>query len=93
MDNNPDMKILHPGGESNLPSNSEVMDALITQPTRTVCDTFQGIVHLEWDHQAPVTPFGQLPFFVDFLKTSHLYDDWLNDCPLKFKLIGPAASV
>jgi hypothetical protein len=26
-------------------------------------DTFAGRVHIEWDATAPVTLFGQLPFF------------------------------
>ena len=31
-------------------------------------DTFGGRVHVEWDPTAAATPFGQLPFFVEFLK-------------------------
>jgi hypothetical protein len=30
-----------------------------------IADTFAGRVHIEWDATAPVTPFGQLPFFID----------------------------
>jgi hypothetical protein len=33
-----------------------------------IADTFAGRVHVEWDATAPVTPFGQLPFFIDYLK-------------------------
>jgi hypothetical protein len=33
-----------------------------------VADTFAGRVHVEWDNTAPVTPFGQLPFFIEYLK-------------------------
>ena len=29
-----------------------------------VADTFAGRVHIEWDTTAPVTPLGQLPFFI-----------------------------
>jgi hypothetical protein len=29
-----------------------------------IADTFAGRVHIEWDTTAPVTPFGQLPFFI-----------------------------
>ena len=29
-----------------------------------VADTFGGRVHIEWDTTAPVTPLGQLPFFI-----------------------------
>jgi len=31
---------------------------------------------------APVTPLGQLAFFVDFLKQSGLFDAWVENCPL-----------
>jgi hypothetical protein len=34
----------------------------------TVADTFAGRVHIEWDTAAPVTPLGQLPFFIEYLK-------------------------
>lgn len=45
-------------------------------------DTFAGRVHVEWDAAEPVTPFGQLPFFIDFLKQANLFDPWVADCPL-----------
>jgi Transposase DDE domain group 1 len=45
-------------------------------------DTFAGRVHVEWDATAPVTPFGQLPFFIDYLKQAGLFDAWVADCPL-----------
>ena len=31
-------------------------------------DSFAGPVHVEWDTEAALTPLGQLPFFIDFLK-------------------------
>lgn len=49
-----------------------------------VADTFAGRVHIEWDATAPVTPFGQLPFFIDYLKQAGLFDRWVDDCPLLF---------
>ena len=33
-----------------------------------VADTFAGRIHVEWDNSATVTPLGQLPFFIEFLK-------------------------
>jgi len=30
--------------------------------------TFGGKVHVEWDAQGAVSPMGQLPFFIEFLK-------------------------
>jgi hypothetical protein len=47
-----------------------------------IADTFAGRVHVEWDATAPVTPFGQLPFFIDYLKQAGLFDAWVADCPL-----------
>ena len=49
------------------------------------CDTFAGVVHVEWDDQAPVTPMGQLVFFTQFLKTCNLFGPWVQDCPLEYK--------
>lgn len=92
MDNNPNSEIVHPEGELNSLSKSTKNEVITTQSNRILCETFNGVVHLEWDAQAPVTPFGQLPFFIDFLKTSHLYEEWVNDCPLPLKLKGPHSS-
>ena len=47
-------------------------------------DTYAGKIHVEWDPQAAVTPLGQLPFFISFLKTSGLYDDFVARCPLSY---------
>ena len=47
-----------------------------------VADTYAGRVHVEWDAAAPVTPFGQLPFFIEYLKQGGLFDGWVADCPL-----------
>ena len=49
-----------------------------------IADTFAGRVHVEWDSTAPVTAFGQLPFFIDYLKQAGLFDAWVADCPLAF---------
>lgn len=37
-------------------------------------DTFGGRIHVEWDPAAAVTPLGQLPFFIEFLKVSGLFE-------------------
>lgn len=47
-------------------------------------DTFSGRIHVEWDPQAEVTPLGQLPFFIEFLKTADLFEPWVEECPLTF---------
>ena len=45
-----------------------------------------GRIHVEWDPAAAVTPLGQLPFFIEFLKVSGLFDAWVADCPLADEL-------
>ena len=47
-------------------------------------DSFFGPVRVEWDHEAAMTPLGQLPFFIDFLKTAGLFDALAADCPLRY---------
>jgi len=47
-----------------------------------VADTFAGRIHVKWDNSAQVTPLGQLPFFIEYLKQGGLFDDWVADCPL-----------
>jgi hypothetical protein len=63
--------VAHPQGEQ---PTVEVRSA--------IADTFAGRIHIEWDAAAPVTPFGQLPFFIDYLKQAGLFDAWVADCPL-----------
>src|ERR1700741_4919975 len=50
----------------------------------TGADTFAGHVHIEWGTTAAVTPLGQLPFFIEYLKQGGLFDGWVADCPLLF---------
>ena len=60
-------------------------DNLVTADhSRVSVDTFAGRIQIEWDQDAAVTPMGQLPFFIEFLKTSGLYDALLADCPLTY---------
>ena len=47
-------------------------------------DTFAGKIHLKWAPDAEVSSLGQLPFFIEFLKTSGLFDGWVEDCPLHY---------
>ncbi len=63
-------------GEPNIP--------LSDISSRIPVDTFAGRIHVEWDHNAAVTPMGQLPFFIEFLKVSGLYEAFLADCPLSY---------
>src|SRR5690348_17578183 len=63
----------HPGGEQ--PSVEEFS---------ATAETFAGRVHVEWDSDGLVTPLGQLPFFVEYLKQAGLFAGWVADCPLTF---------
>ncbi len=63
----------------------EPQKSLIAQSIdRVAVDTYKGRVHIDWDHSAPVTPFGQLAFFIEFLKVTELFDHYVENCPLSF---------
>ena len=82
MEDNPLSVITHHLGEL---SNSELNAPKFQQTPQGIhCDTFAGLVHVEWDDQAPVTPIGQLVFFAQFLKTCNLFTPWVSDCPLHY---------
>jgi hypothetical protein len=66
-----------------LPAGEQpVVERLSTGPV--VADTFAGRIHVEWDNSATVTPLGQLPFFIEYLKQGGLFDGWVADCPLHY---------
>jgi hypothetical protein len=46
--------------------------------------TFAGRIHVERDGGAAVTPLGQSPFFIDFLKQGGLFDGFVADSPLHY---------
>jgi hypothetical protein len=56
------------------------------QPAETVTslDTFAGKIHVKWAPEATVSSMGLMPFFIEFLKTSGLFDKWVEDCPLHY---------
>src|SRR5271165_2523155 len=67
----------HPAGERQIAGN---------QPAETVSslDTFAGKVHVKWAPEATVSSLGLMPFFIEFLKTSGLFEQWVEDCPLHY---------
>ena len=67
----------HPEGEVQIAGN---------QPAETVTslDTFAGKIHVKWSPEAAVSSLGLMPFFIEFLKTSGLFDQWVEDCPLHY---------
>lgn len=72
----------HPGGEKKNTESEYLKNSVAV-------DTYGGRVHIEWDHATSVTPMGQLPFFIEFLKRTELFDHLIATCPLKY--ISPNA--
>ena len=75
---------LHPQG----PARGETVVG--RRAVRTV-ETYGGPVRLCWDPDAAVTAFGQMPYFIEFLKTAGLFEDWVEDCPLDYRSPNAAA--
>ena len=67
----------HPEGEVQIARNQPA-------ETATSLDTFAGKVHVKWAPEAAVSSLGLMPFFIEFLKTSGLFDKWVADCPLHY---------
>ena len=60
----------HPAGEQPL------VEPGVSGPVPV--DTYAGRIDVEWDPDAAVTPLGQLPFFIEFLKQAGLFDGWVG---------------
>jgi hypothetical protein len=69
--------VIHPLGE-------EGNGALVPASEPIAVDTFGGRIHVEWNPQAAVTPLGQMPFFIEYLQVSGLYEPWVSQCPLEW---------
>jgi Transposase DDE domain group 1 len=67
----------HPMGEDQIAENqpAEAGNSL---------DTFAGKVHVKWAPGAAVSNLGLMPYFIEYLKTSGLFDKWVEDCPLRY---------
>src|ERR1035437_6233190 len=68
---------VHPEGEIQIAGNHPA-------ETGTTLDTFAGKIHVKWAAGAAVSSLGLMPFFIEFLKTSGLFDKWVEDCPLRY---------
>jgi hypothetical protein len=68
---------VHPEGE---------LQKVEIQPwdTTVSLDTFAGKIQFRWAPDAEVSSLGQMPFFIEFLKTSGLFEGWVQDCPLAY---------
>ncbi|MDE0207883.1 MAG: transposase [Candidatus Tectomicrobia bacterium] len=47
-------------------------------------DTYAGRVQIRWAPDEEVTPLGQLPFLIDFLKQGGLFDAFVEGAPLSY---------
>jgi hypothetical protein len=72
--------VTHPKGDARKTE-------LGVEPDRCTIESYAGKVHIRWDE----TAMGQMPVFIDFLKTSGLLDGFVKDCPLRYK--SPNAQV
>ena len=75
----------HPAGEQPIVERGKAKPV--------VADTFASQVHIEWEagEGAAVTPLGQLPFFIEYLKQGGLFDGWVAGCPLSLTSPNAAA--
>ena len=55
-----------------------------TAETYTSVDTFAGKIQVKWVQQGAVSALGLMPFFIEFLKASGLFDGWVEDSPLSY---------
>ena len=67
----------HPFDERDL-----VEQTASTEPM--ALDSFGGRVHARWSPDEAVSPFGQLPFFLDVLKHADLFEPFVAGYPLQF---------
>src|SRR6266478_5110204 len=72
---------IHPAGECKS-DEAELPDGSAT--TDSSLDTFGGKIQVKWVPGAAVSGLGQMAFFIEFLKTSGLFDAWVKECPLTF---------
>ena len=69
---------IHPAGEHESAEDER-------PATATSLDTYGGKIQVKWLPEGAVSALGLMPFFIEFLKTSGLFDAWVNDCPLHYK--------
>jgi hypothetical protein len=68
---------VHPAGEQPAVEQEAA-------PAPATLDTWAGPIRVEWDPTAPLTPYGQLPFFIEYLKVAGLFGALVADCPLSY---------
>ncbi len=77
---------VHPQGEDHSSSLTRTLEAALRaavgDPSQARVQTPGGVVFVEWDSQAPLTPIGQL-FFVQFLEVCGHFESLCNACPVR----------
>jgi hypothetical protein len=68
----------HQKGEEKKTKTPRVKEPLVV-------DTYAGKVQVRWEPDAAVSALGQMPFFIEFLKTAELFDRWVEDCPVRYR--------
>jgi len=58
--------------------------AVAEQNGAITLDTFGGRIHVEGDPAAAVTPLGQVPCFIEFIKVSGAFETSVTDCLLAY---------
>jgi len=64
--------------QRDLVSQQQVVEAL-------GLETANGRLKVRWDGNAQATALGQMPFFIEFLTITGLFDQWVAHCPLDYK--------
>lgn len=90
--NNPGSET-HPTGEQNNSQKSTISTAIDAVSRFCEIDTFAGKLFVDWDHDAQVTPAGQLSFFIHFLKLGGQFEDWVKQAPLHYTSNNAPAKV
>ena len=71
------LNMSHPFGDRAIVEGDQFEDPVLL-------DSFGGKLHVRWAPDEAVTPLGQLPFFIDYLKQADLFDPFVADCPMSF---------
>src|ERR1039457_5542447 len=73
-----------PGISTHLQGEVERYDELDVMDQSKAVETFGGRVFVRWDPDAAVTAFGPVTYFIEFLKTNGLWQQWVKECPLSY---------
>ena len=80
-------------GEGRNQKLSVAVERSVADEAALVLDTFGGKLHVKFDHTASVTMLGQLPFFVELLQASGLYERWIKSAALHYSSPNAHASM